>query len=238
MSQKRSDLFPDLRAPFREVAESLRKLRADFRGARTVGREQSVDFFEACLQILDLPVHRRADLLQGALASHLLGRQNRPSQRTVAPGLLLQNGIRALERFPDHLEQLSEAEQKVVYQLQDQDREVRAHEQAHLAAAGPYATSGPKYDYTTGPDGKRYAVGGSVDIDVSPIQGDPEATLRKATIVRAAAMAVSSPSPADQQVAAMASRMAAEALADIRAENSFSGYGEQDEVGSLFDALA
>ena len=46
----------------------------------------------------------------------------------------------------------------------DGDREERQHEQAHLSAAGGHARGGPSYQYETGPDGKRYAVGGEVSI--------------------------------------------------------------------------
>ena len=53
-------------------------------------------------------------------------------------------------------------------------------------AAGPYATGGASFTYVTGPDGKQYAVGGEVKIDISPEAG-PEATLRKAEAIQAAA---------------------------------------------------
>ena len=46
-------------------------------------------------------------------------------------------------------------------------RKSRAHEMAHLAAAGGLAT-GPYYEYQQGPDSKQYAVGGHVNIDTSP----------------------------------------------------------------------
>ena len=84
---------------------------------------------------------------------------------------------------------LTEEEQEQVSELKSRDREVRAHEQAHLAAAGPYATGGPSYTYQEGPDGRRYAVGGEVGIDTSPVSGDPEATIQKAQQIRAAALA-------------------------------------------------
>ncbi|MEL7087366.1 MAG: putative metalloprotease CJM1_0395 family protein, partial [Planctomycetota bacterium] len=84
-------------------------------------------------------------------------------------------------------EPLDESEQKQVEELQARDREVRQHEQAHKAAAGPYATSGPTYSYQEGPDGKRYAVGGSVGIDTSP-EATPEETIAKMQVVRRAAL--------------------------------------------------
>lgn len=116
--------------------------------------------------------------------------------------------------------QLSEAEEKTLRELQERDREVRAHEQAHLAAAGSLAIGGARYTYERGPDQRLYAVGGEVQIDTSEVKGDPQATLRKAQTVRRAALAPANPSAQDRQVAAEAARMAAEAQADIAQEAS------------------
>lgn len=103
--------------------------------------------------------------------------------------------------------------------MQARDREVRAHEQAHLAAGGRWVTSGPSYSYQTGPDGRRYAVGGEVGIDSSPVSGDPQATIDKARQVRAAALAPAEPSAQDLKVAARASAMEQKAQAELaRAE--------------------
>lgn len=112
-------------------------------------------------------------------------------------------------------EQLSAEDLKQVQTLKSRDREVRAHEQAHKAVAGPFA--GPiHYEYQTGPDQKRYAVGGHVPIDLSKVPGDPEATVRKMQTIRRAALAPADPSPADRQVAAQASQREAEARQDAR----------------------
>ncbi len=70
--------------------------------------------------------------------------------------------------------------------LAARDAEVRAHEHAHAAMAGPYG-SGPEFTYMTGPDGNRYAVGGSVTMDLSPVHGDPAATMAKMDTIEAAA---------------------------------------------------
>ena len=111
--------------------------------------------------------------------------------------------------------ELDPEEQQQVAELKKRDREVRAHEQAHLAAAGPYASGGPTYQFETGPDGNRYAVGGEVQIDTSPIPDDPEATIEKARVVRAAALAPAEPSSQDRAVAAAASQMEAAARAEL-----------------------
>lgn len=109
---------------------------------------------------------------------------------------------------------LSEEEQREVQELKNRDREVRAHEQAHLAAAGPHATGGPTYEYQRGPDNRQYAVGGEVQIDTSP-EKDPEATIRKAQTVRRAAQAPAEPSSQDRSVAAAAARLEAEARQEL-----------------------
>ena len=117
--------------------------------------------------------------------------------------------------FADKFELSREAEE--IRQLQARDQEVRAHEMAHAAIGGTYAGP-PTYTYERGPDGRNYAVGGSVSIDVSPVPGDPQATLQKAQQVRAAALAPLQPSAKDMQVAQQAQGMAEEARNEIRQE--------------------
>ncbi|MDR3108807.1 MAG: hypothetical protein LBU65_03845 [Planctomycetaceae bacterium] len=107
--------------------------------------------------------------------------------------------------------ELTPEEQEQVHKLKARDIEVRAHEAAHIAAAGPYATGGPTFTYQTGPDGKRYAVGGEVSVDSSPISGDPQATISKMQTIRAAALAPADPSSQDQKVASEASQQEAKA---------------------------
>ncbi|MBN1256568.1 MAG: hypothetical protein JXA52_02550, partial [Planctomycetes bacterium] len=57
-------------------------------------------------------------------------------------------------------EVLSESEISQIDSLKRRDIEVRRHENAHLAAAGGYATGGAHFEYSRGPDGRNYAVGG------------------------------------------------------------------------------
>lgn len=108
---------------------------------------------------------------------------------------------------------LTEEEQAEVERLQARDREVRTHEQAHASVGGQYAGA-PKYSYTQGPDGKRYATDGEVSIDVAAVPGDPEATIQKMQQVRAAAMAPANPSSADRAIAQQAAVTAAQARAE------------------------
>jgi hypothetical protein len=124
--------------------------------------------------------------------------------------------------------ELSEDELKMIEELKARDLEVRTHEQAHKAVGGQY-TGSISFSYQAGPDGKRYAVGGEVPIDVSPIPGDPQATIAKMTIVSAAATAPAQPSAQDQAVAAQAARTISEAQSEI-AQQKYETINSNDEV--------
>ena len=120
---------------------------------------------------------------------------------------------------------LSPDAERQVQKLRERDREVRAHEQAHIAAGGQHVSGGASFSYQSGPDGRQYAVGGSVPIDVSPVPGNPEATEEKARIVRSAALAPASPSAADQNVAAKAAVMESKARSEQASRQSNAGDG-------------
>lgn len=109
--------------------------------------------------------------------------------------------------------ELDEATRKVVREMAARDREVRAHEAAH-AAVGGHLAGAPSLTFETGPDGKRYAVAGEVSISM-PQGGSPEARIRAARQVRAAALAPAQPSGADQSVAASAAKVEMEARAEL-----------------------
>ena len=123
---------------------------------------------------------------------------------------------RDLQRSPQPETELSEEEKRALDALRTRDREVRAHEQAHLGAAGPYAKGPPSFEYQTGPDGKRYAVAGEVQIDTSEVPGNPQATLVKAQTIKRAATAPANPSAQDRQVAAQAAHLETEARREIQ----------------------
>jgi len=128
--------------------------------------------------------------------------------------------------------QLSPEEQQAVLQLKQRDIEVKAHEAAHLANAGQYAAGGPSYTYQTGPDGRRYAIGGEVPIDVGK-EKTPEQTLQKMRIVRRAAMAPANPSSADRSIAAAAGMAEAEAMREINSpENDSSDQKSTQNISS------
>jgi len=134
----------------------------------------------------------------------------------------------------DQQQSRQEAEQKQqekqdaaeIEQLKARDQEVRVHEQAHASTGGQYAGA-PQYEYTTGPDNKRYVTDGEVSIDVSE-EKTPEETLKKMEQVRAAALAPAEPSSQDLKVAAEASQKATEARSEISKEQA-SGQAEGRE---------
>lgn len=132
--------------------------------------------------------------------------------------------------------ELSPEEKQALDDLKARDREVRAHEQAHLAAAGPYAKGPPSFEFQTGPDGQSYAVGGEVQIDTSPVAGNPQATVVKAQTIKRAATAPANPSGQDRQVAAQAARMETEARQEIkeqRTEKQEQTTGQSNLAGSI-----
>jgi hypothetical protein len=132
---------------------------------------------------------------------------------------------------------LTEQEVKQVQELKARDREVRAHEAAHLAAAGSLAT-GVSFTYQRGPDGVQYAVGGEVGIDTSPVAGDPEATLAKAQRIRAAALAPAEPSAQDLRVAAQAAQLAVQARAEIGQQQRAESEETSEAIEEVRDSAA
>src|SRR4051812_4412947 len=124
---------------------------------------------------------------------------------------------------------LSEGERKQLKELKSRDTEVRNHENAHQSAGGQFAGS-PSYTYQNGPDGRRYAIGGEVSIDVSP-EDEPAATIAKMEQIRRAATAPAEPSPQDYKVAAAAQRMMAEAQRDLDAAKLDQMQGGGETVG-------
>ena len=132
--------------------------------------------------------------------------------------------------------ELSDSEQKKVDELSARDQEVRTHEAQHQAVGGQYA-SAPTFDFERGPDGKQYAVGGEVSIDVSEIPDDPNATIAKMEQVQRAALAPAEPSSQDRQVAAQAQQKAAEAQRELNHAQP-PGLLASDEQPSAFGAIA
>ncbi len=109
--------------------------------------------------------------------------------------------------------QYSPEDKEKIANLKQRDQEVRRHEQAHKNA-GSGLTGNPIYEFETGPDGRQYAVEGSVEIDTSK-EVDPEKTIKKAEKIQAAALAPADPSTADKAAASKARQMEQEAQREI-----------------------
>ena len=124
-------------------------------------------------------------------------------------------------------EGLTEDQKKQVERLKKRDRDVKAHERAHMAAGADVVVGGASYEYEVGPDGKMYAVGGEVKIDTSR-EKDPEATIRKMQQVKRAALAPAHPSGTDRQVAAQAAQIEAQVRIELSEEKGKETEEEQD----------
>jgi hypothetical protein len=115
---------------------------------------------------------------------------------------------------PNSLEDF--AQKKIINELKLRDQEVRSHELAH-ASVGGATTGAPSYTFELGPDGKKYAVGGEVSVDLSRIDGNPRATIAKMQKVHAAALAPANPSIQDTRVASSAAKIILQAQSEIAA---------------------
>lgn len=124
---------------------------------------------------------------------------------------------------------------QLIAELRRVDSSVRAHERAHLVAAGPYAKGAANFSYQRGPDGRDYAVGGEVAIDTSE-EASPEQTIAKMNVVRAAALAPADPSPQDRQVAAAVSAKIVQANQELMVQRTSATKIKQEEVGSANEA--
>lgn len=134
--------------------------------------------------------------------------------------------------------ELSDEAKREVERLKKVDAQVRAHEQAHLTAGGPNVTGGARFQYTQGPDGRQYAVGGEVSIDTSPVEGNPQATISKAQAITRAALAPMDPSSQDRAVAAQAAQMEARARMELSQENEEAAKERSGrQTGAMKEAL-
>lgn len=192
----------------------------------------------ATLYVAPLPLSQAARPVSSSLSQPASSEESLPSGQSVTStdDTVLRDEAASPARGEAEEEKASprEAQQQRQEQLEiaalaSRDREVRAHEQAHAAVGGAYAGA-PTYTFTRGPDGKRYAIGGEVSIDSSPIPNDPEATLRKMELVQRAALAPAEPSAQDRRVAAQAAAQATQAraeLAQLRREEAASAAEER-----------
>jgi len=90
---------------------------------------------------------------------------------------------------------------RVLEKFKKTDLDIRSHEQAHATIG--VTTSPISYNYQQGPDGKMYAIGGSVRLDTS-IPDDPKAAMEKMDRIKDAVTGVDNPSGADMAISTQA----------------------------------
>jgi hypothetical protein len=105
--------------------------------------------------------------------------------------------------------ELTPAEKAAVTRLQQRDQQVRQEEKIHAAIAGDLCGA-ISYTFQRGPDGRQYAVGGSVGIRAVTRSGDPAEASNIAGRLAAAAVAPTNPSAQDYATARRAYGMLAE----------------------------
>lgn len=128
------------------------------------------------------------------------------------------------EQNKTEIEKQEQEEQQTIAKLKARDAEVRTHEAAHQSA-GAGLTGAATYTYQTGPDGKRYAVGGEVSIDLSTVD-DPEANMAKMQRVKRAALAPAEPSGQDRAVARAAQQEIQQSQQELREETATTVQGK------------
>jgi hypothetical protein len=112
----------------------------------------------------------------------------------------------------------------MIAKLSGIQKEVLAHEQAHMAAGGSVAGAA-SYSYTEGPDGKQYITGGEVPISM-PQTGDKEQMLHDLEQAKKAALAPAKPSGQDLSVAAEAGAQISKLRSEMAAEKIKEAKGE------------
>jgi|MDSW01.1.fsa_nt_gb hypothetical protein len=100
---------------------------------------------------------------------------------------------------------LEEANQ--LKRMESKADKVVAHESAHALVGGTLMLGGPAYQYEVAPNGETYEVSGQSRIDMSPVAGNPQATVAKMQQVKRAALAPLNPSGADRVVASQADQL-------------------------------
>ena len=125
--------------------------------------------------------------------------------------------------------EMSRSDKALLEKLKARDAKVRSHEAMHMMAAGGQAQGLPTYTYQTAPDGRRYAIGGSVNISVIQT-GDEEANVRRANMAYRAAMATGEPSARDMQTAQKAMAISAR-----EKQRALDAYAWQDQILSNRD---
>lgn len=162
----------------------------------------------------------------------------RPDKRSgvgEAASTVSDSGGRGVNNVVDLSEGKAESiERKIIADLERRDRVVRAHEFAHIAVAGRFAAGGATFTLERGPDGRFFAVGGHVNLDVSE-ESTPDKTVEKMRVIRKAALAPVNPSSQDRSVAAEAASKEVEARRDMANEQTESLNGLSESEGKRME---
>lgn len=126
---------------------------------------------------------------------------------------------------------LTQAQQSEVRKLQSRNRDVVAHEEAHKSVGGSLAGA-ISYTYERGPNGKRYAVGGDVPIQISQDPNNPQNTIARMRQVIAAALAPVDPSAQDRAVAARATQIMVSAQRSLLVQSKSANSGDSGAAAS------
>lgn len=136
---------------------------------------------------------------------------------------------------------LTPEQQRQVERLKRIDAQVRAHEAAHQAVGGNLVGGG-MLTYQIGPDGKQYAVGGDLPVDMSISGIDPATIISKMRQIESAAMAPTDPSGQDLAVALQAAQIESQARVELmqirsdelKAKTAKSMAMKKSEVASIY----
>lgn len=132
--------------------------------------------------------------------------------------ILSPEGVKKARKKEDDLEGaadgLDQREKVKAQEMQKQDRQIRQHEQAHLAASGRIPIFGPIYQMEKGPDGRMYVTGGKVNFRMPPAQS-AQGKLELAQQLRTMALAPASPSAKDRSIAARAAQQINQARLEL-----------------------
>ncbi len=169
-----------------------------------------------------------ANFKSGSAFERLLGR-DQALFSSEAQAVAEKEDPAATNAGPKDSTQLDPQEKQEVAKLKSRDTEVRTHEQAHLSALAGQGGSA-NFEYTTGPDGRRYATGGEVPITIGEAAGGPRETIRNAQTIARAAVAPAQPSSADQAARARAQQVEAQARQELREKDESDGDEDSAET--------
>ncbi len=157
-----------------DVAFGVRRAVAAAGGADVAVQYQYGVDASGNLQVASATVTTTERVNAGAAAQTQGDVANRAAAPSPAPALLVLTPSEEADVFSVNAE-----EQAIIRELVATDASVRRHEAQHFRAAGGLAVGTPEFDYTVGPDGKYYAVGGQVNVQTSS-GADPEQANREA----------------------------------------------------------